>query len=658
MSEKISPFKPENTDNQTDETKRKKYGVDRKTAVLATVLSAGLHVGAADMATGSHVKNEAVVQATKAKRATKDMFAESKAFFSENQSGVSSFKEGLETAARNGKAYDNEELGLRGIEIQKSPDGKLEIKDGQEGRVDWLKFFLAHEVSRGIVDKKMVEAKGESLEEEIKKYQELSKKTYPQETADFEGWKRRIIFEIVNDQGDFDPEQPNLNEMVLTKQELEEGKKKHGDCKARLKRNMIIISKVFPGMEIKVQISKDPHRRLLVNLANDVSDPSWYIVEDAIDQLKEEDIEGTVIVGPMNFLRAKFGAKKEGNLIPSSLSPDKAYDQGLSDGFDLLPPGLSPTNNVFKGRYAPSQYSSAKKLSFVDAQKNSNDSDVLQVTYLDADKLGVPPDLKDASSGVETVRFSPKQVLETKMAADFDCENRLVTAEDPDLLTTKEFEQRQKFNAASHTEQTKMIEGKVLDLTPFKDTPLKKLRIVGYKADLNQLNNLSELREVEIDSSIVIGLEKLAQASHLERFVWDGQYYAVENQGNITNEINAAVRQAKELSELELDNFPIENAPPLATKKLRKLRLFNTKISKLDVYSGMPLEELTLNRSLIRDLLIFKNRLDEGKLKVNGGDDWDKLDFNYTTYKFKVDEAKFKGPIFNYDDKKKQDLAQ
>jgi hypothetical protein len=630
---------PEITTNHVEEVrdkkteKKRRYGMDKKKVALATALSIGAHVGVAGYAAkGETIQKELSQQVAKVRRQAKNLTAEAHELFNNGDLG---FKRENQPLPQEGKFYVNEQLGIKDLQFTTGKDGQLEIAEWQTSKVNWPHYFFHKEQLRGVLSAEEAETKEKIFQQEIEQFKQL--KDHRPEGVDFYEWDKRVLHEILSSEGDYDPEQPYLAGMVP----LKSGEKKQGDCKARLKRNLSIVSQVFPDMPLKIQISNDPHERLISNLGSDDS-PSWYVLEGTPHSLSEQEIEGTVMISPMNFLSADLNTKREGNFVAPQNAADQSYDTGgVHDGFNLLPPGVRATNNVFKGRTTPSVYTPEQKLSFESAQERYRPQD-MEVRYVDVEDLKPAPEIKDQKDAVEIVHLLPREIVDIKMKGGLAYTNQVVVSDPGSLHAGKERIEWSRFHAVNttHQEKREMIARKVLDLTPLKNTPLKSLVVTGYKVDVGQLKNKSELMEVVIGSSIAENLDTLADAKKLEKFSWDGIYYDAQDDKEVSEEIFLALR-GKKLTTLTLSNFPLSDISFTQGMNLKDVEFYNLSLTEASLIplQSQSLEHLDLGQMSIRDLSMFKSRIDSGELEINergGISGGQNIYFDTNTYRLEI----------------------
>jgi hypothetical protein len=185
-----------------------------------------------------------------------------------------------------------------------------------------------------------------------------------------------------------------------------------------------------------------------------------------------------------------------------------------------------------------------------------------------------------------------------------------------------------------------MIARKVLDLTPLKNTPLKSLVVTGYKVDVGQLKNKSELMEVVIGSSIAENLDTLADAKKLEKFSWDGIYYDAQDDKEVSEEIFLALR-GKKLTTLTLSNFPLSDISFTQGMNLKDVEFYNLSLTEASLIplQSQSLEHLDLGQMSIRDLSMFKSRIDSGELEINergGISGGQNIYFDTNTYRLEI----------------------
>lgn len=612
---------PDNTEKEkASEIRRKRYGVDKKKALLATALSIGVHAGGVEYAIHKDKVDKDVSSIIhKAKLLPKNLKAEAHELF-ENLKKENIDLHNLQTIAKEGKKYTNEALGIKGISFETDEDGGLKIPETEMGNINWPHFYFQKEIKRGIISPEEAAEKEKALEDEVAEYKKLDESL--SNKSSFEEKYAKVAYAILQNQGEYDykNKQPYLAGMIPTN----EGEIKRGDCKARIKRLISIFTKLYPDVELKAQISADPHRRLIANFGNDVY-TKWYVIEGVPHPLTEEEMKGTVIVSIMNFLSSELHNKKQGSFNPSDTT-DSPGEEGVDDGFDLLPGGMKPTKKVFTE--TGSQPQEAKKtFEQAKAEFENTQKQELLVSYLDAEDLEINNDKnKNNEDQIIVTKLSPQEIVDIHINRKFEKISSFISS-DPDLRRdAREREEWDKFSDpnTSHAEKKSMIERHIFDLSSLEKNPLKQLKIEGYKVDLRQLKDVSELTEITLRDCMVEGLEVLVKAEKLKKFVWDGKY-SPDYKG-----VEKILENKQKLSDLTLENYQGTDLAFLKNTKLKQLTLFNTAISDLAFLKDQSLVRVQFNHTPIRDVSVLKDRIDKEQIFITDVRDYTYITPNYT----------------------------
>lgn len=127
----------------------------------------------------------------------------------------------------------------------------------------------------------------------------------------------KVIGDIIAEQwGDGDEASGNLHEL------LTENK---GNCHARAQKLISIIGKVFPSIPLKIQISRQQtedgtdsmHETVLAEI-----DDVWYSLEPGMPKSSMEDLQGTAIFYPSDYVR-KYLATSNSTVKPDMVKADK-----------------------------------------------------------------------------------------------------------------------------------------------------------------------------------------------------------------------------------------------------------------------------------------------------------------------------------------------
>ncbi|MDO8626024.1 MAG: WG repeat-containing protein [Candidatus Magasanikbacteria bacterium] len=246
-------------------------------------------------------------------------------------------------ALREGKPLTDKGLGINGLELVRTKDGRVEVKEGQESKVEWGRFFLQSEVARGVLSPKEAEEKMDVLQAEAARYQELAKK----DANIF-----RVIQEILNSKGAYHYDQPFLSGGILTSREKKLGKEKEGDCWFREKHHLAFITAVYPELPVKLQVfkrnkkNKFGHRRVVAQIGG-----IWYSLENTLLPLDPKETDGTVFVPATNYLSAHLDIARRGEAKAgvgyADETPLDSPAPSITDGFEdaLLPDGVEPAGS-------------------------------------------------------------------------------------------------------------------------------------------------------------------------------------------------------------------------------------------------------------------------------------------------------------------------
>lgn len=510
-----------------------------------------------------------------------------------------------------GKNFTQKAWGIDSLPLERGAHGEVRLAKDAYWQVDFKKFFLTHEFKRGEISRADARRIAADFDKQLVHYRErqseLSKEVSAGHLSNTEA-DLRLIHEIVSDQGDYDPDQPLFSKTIDSSQPST------GDCKARAKRPVAFLTRLFGSgqLDIRLQISNDPHVRVVVRV-----DQEWYVVEDVVRPLQPDEIRGRVFVDPGNYIASEFGLHKDSMLPPSHESPDTAGPGGKNDGFDLLSPGVKPTKNVFGSVARTPEAKKFIKKTFEEAQTAyQKPTPELEVVYLDADELTSSEPSAPLRSEFEPKRISltPQEIITTEVTGEITRVGAdigsLFSSRPDDEVYPQAAERYDRFKQLSSVERARFLRESVVDLSPLKDIPIRKLRLEGGKADLGQLQNWDNLREVSMENTYLTGLENLTKAKDLEKLQWNGWLYPVQEIPSVEKKFAQALPTLKNLKNLELENAPLTNLEYVRGLPIEVLRISNLNVGNFDAVATLPLKQLYLGRLANGDLSALKGVID------------------------------------------------
>ena len=127
----------------------------------------------------------------------------------------------------------------------------------------------------------------------------------------------KVIENIIAEQlGEYDEESAQLHDLLIENK---------GNCHARAQALISIISKVFPSIPLKIQISRQQiedgtdrmHEAVLAEI-----DGVWYSLEPGMPKVTMEDLKGTAIFHPKDYV-SKYLAASDSTVDPGIVKADK-----------------------------------------------------------------------------------------------------------------------------------------------------------------------------------------------------------------------------------------------------------------------------------------------------------------------------------------------
>lgn len=594
----------------------------RKVAALSLALHGGAVEAAADFPVTRAVMERASSLASRPKEnfsgvafgAEQKVNPNSHGLFGRESSGKIPDPASIRAAmaqTKEGGNFNNFAWGINGIAIEKGPHGEIRLNKKAYAGVDFSKFFLTHEYRRGKVSAEDARRIDQDFTRQLSDYKNYYNQLYTDAThshaPDWDELVLKTIHRIMSEQGDYDGHQPTFGRIIDSS-----GKPgTHvGDCKARADRGLAFIVGVFNSdiaagdIEIFLEISGDPHRRLIVKHHD-----TWYVAEGGIRPLLPEEIRGRVFVSPNNFLASEFGLEKRAMLPPSHEAPDAPGPGGDEDGFNLLPPGVRPTKNVFGGAPTLHPQKFVPK-TFEEMQKRPGGAD-LEITFIDA--VAPAPNeklLAQAEFAPRTFHLSTNDIMSTEITGhvgglgkeiqELSGSNSYDPVQDPE-----KYQRQQRFLQLSKSERQKFIRESKIDISPINDLPIESIEVLGGQVDFSQLKNLESARKIIIDEyAYATHLDQLVRAKKVEEFVWNGKSYSSQEIPSVEKIFASVVPEMKSLRNLNLSNAPLQNADWLRGLPIVDLSLDNLTISDLGFIATIPiLKTLNLGKIPATDLM-------------------------------------------------------
>ncbi len=435
----------------------------------------------------------------------------------------------------------DKELGIKNLVVGKNEKGETEILPDQAHKVDWAKFYFKDEVLRGNMPKETAD----------KKYANHRKKV--------EDWKKRakagedplrILHDIAQGQGSYDPNQPFVSGIILSEEEEKKGIKKKANCNGRDKYFLATVPEVFPDFKFKDQLSMEkkkdgslePHVRQVLKIEN-----TWYSLEGTPFPLQPEKIDGTVFIDPVNALNDYFGFKKSARL--TTLNQEKLsghVDSGPSDGFNKLPPGVIPTRSAYgEGTIMnnPDKEIPFVKTSFEEAQnamKVAVEKDKEEIER--KRKLEHPDEAADLKAEIE--KLKKQNGDQTVGGADW---------ESPDVEYVFDSDKKEEEKSELKLSPQQIVEAKVngvlsfapvvqgkmkeiesgnikpyvLDFSDVAEVPLDSVYLAGVEIDFSQLKGIENVTTMEIFYCNMKNIDGLKKVKYFDRLRIDSPQFGV-----------------------------------------------------------------------------------------------------------------------------------
>jgi hypothetical protein len=440
--------------------------------------------------------------------------------------------------AKSGEKFDIPTLGISNLRLGYNTEGKIEIKNSTEVRVDYNAFFFAKEVERGTLAKEAAAAKRSNLEKKMTHWRKQAKKID----------RLHLIHEVLQEQGNYDDQEPLLSTVVLSEEEERNHIPQKGNCSARIKYGLTTINALYPDIELKIQNSIEPttdginefHIRLIGRI-----DKTWYSFESTPAPLQPHQLDGTVLVSPLNYIADSLDIAKDGRKTSETPPPNGPTRGAPGDGFTVLPDGVVPAGSAYGGiPRPPSAPEAFIKQSFEDAQRSAQASAIAEKNYIaekrQAEKKSEKAKPVEDDTFIRDIQEQTKIMKEKNKAAGIIDD----TVDDPEIsihyLPLEERSEKLPDETIVQAKITGRLDYRVfadtskpiwqqrydikqhqIDLSPLAETNLINLSVTGVTVDLAQLNRFENLIVASFDDTRIEHADQLKKAVNLKYFFLD-----------------------------------------------------------------------------------------------------------------------------------------
>jgi hypothetical protein len=236
------------------------------------------------------------------------------------------------------------------------------IRESEEMQKDLGMFFLKSEYYAGGIDDNELKESEKKLKEIIERFQQMAEKDKN---------IHRVLHEIIQEQAGYKRRSSYVSRLVLSRK---------GNCEARAKLMISIISKVYPNLPVKLQFYRD-HVRGMVQI-----DGKWYALEKpTLAHIDEEDLTGTLLAEPSIYMKSYVDEKTSTEQVKVTDNPNPQKDLHTDSPFHPIPPELNK-KLVDYSDVMPPEEEAEVRYEFKDVSEIHKDSEEDEPPAYEADK--------------------------------------------------------------------------------------------------------------------------------------------------------------------------------------------------------------------------------------------------------------------------------